>query len=85
MTLEQVKTLLCSPAEDARGMTRWWWYGCCVEEVEICRELDYMKEAGIGGVELQILYPVTPDDEEKGFFVLFQSASTGECIKPERA
>ena len=68
MTLEQVKTLLCSPAEDARGMTRWWWYGCCVEEAEICRELDYMKEAGIGGVELQILYPVTPDDEEKGFY-----------------
>ena len=23
--------------------------------------------------------------ENEGFFVLFQSASTGECIKPERA
>ncbi len=48
-------------------MTRWWWYGCCVEPREIERELDYMKEAGIGGVELQILYPVTPDDAQKGF------------------
>ncbi len=29
--------------------------------------------------------PLSPYDEDKGFFVLFQSASTGECIKPERA
>lgn len=68
MNLEQIKTLLLAPDEGARGMTRWWWYGCCVTEEEILRELDYMKEAGIGGVELQILYPVTPDDEEKGFY-----------------
>ncbi|MBR5869438.1 MAG: hypothetical protein IKZ09_00245 [Clostridia bacterium] len=68
MNAERIKTLLCAPDEDARGMTRWWWYGCCVEEAEICRELDCMKDAGIGGVELQILYPVTPDDEEKGFY-----------------
>ncbi len=29
--------------------------------------------------------PSTPFDENKGFFVIFQSASTGECIKPLRA
>ncbi len=68
MNLEQIKTLLLAPDEGARGMTRWWWYGCCVTEDEILRELDYMKDAGIGGVELQILYPVTPDDAEKGFY-----------------
>lgn len=29
--------------------------------------------------------PASPFDEETGFFVIFQSAATGECIKPERA
>lgn len=66
MNYDQINALLTSPDEEARGMTRWWWYGCCVEKEEIDRELDFMKEAGIGGVELQILYPVTPDDAEKG-------------------
>ncbi|MBQ8577814.1 MAG: hypothetical protein IJ449_07610 [Clostridia bacterium] len=68
MTYETLKTLLIAPDNTSRGMTRWWWYGCCVEKEEIIRELDFMKEAGIGGVELQILYPVTPDDPEKGFY-----------------
>lgn len=27
--------------------------------------------------------PSSPFDENKGFFVIFQSASTGECIKPQ--
>lgn len=66
MNYDQINTLLTNPSEEARGMTRWWWYGCCVEKEEIARELDFMKEAGMGGVELQILYPVTPDEAEKG-------------------
>lgn len=28
--------------------------------------------------------PTTPLDESKGFFVIFQSATTGECIKPQK-
>ena len=55
MTYEQIHKFLKHPPEEARGMTRWWWYGCCVEKEEILRELDFMKEAGLGGVELQIL------------------------------
>ena len=39
------KALLRNPPEAARGMTRWWWYGCAVEEKEIDRELNLMKEA----------------------------------------
>lgn len=66
MNYDQINALLTNPSEEARGMTRWWWYGCCVEKDEIARELDFMKEAGMGGVELQILYPVTPDDQQKG-------------------
>ena len=29
--------------------------------------------------------PVSHFDDTSGFFVIFQSAATGECIKPERA
>ena len=54
------------PSQEARGMTRWWWYGCCVDKKEIDRELDEMQKAGIGGVELQILYPVEADDAARG-------------------
>ena len=28
--------------------------------------------------------PTTPYDKTKGFFIIFQSASTGECIQPSR-
>ena len=29
--------------------------------------------------------PTSPYDETKGFFVIFQSAASGECVRPERA
>lgn len=41
-----------NPAADARPMVRWWWNGNAVEAGEIKRELAVMKEAGIGGVEI---------------------------------
>jgi hypothetical protein len=41
-----------NPAADARPMVRWWWNGNAVEADEIKRELAVMKEAGIGGVEI---------------------------------
>ena len=28
--------------------------------------------------------PLSPFDENKGFFVIFQSAATGECVKPQK-
>lgn len=60
------KAQLLHPRKETRGYTRWWWYGCAVEKDEILRELDMMKEAGIGGVEVQILYPIVADDSKKG-------------------
>lgn len=56
--------LLNNPSKDSRGFTRWWWYGCAVEREEIKRELKYMKEANIGGVEIQILYPISADNKK---------------------
>ncbi|NQU51409.1 MAG: hypothetical protein HQ522_02610 [Bacteroidetes bacterium] len=41
-----------NPEAEARAMVRWWWNGNCVEADEIKRELAVMKNAGIGGVEI---------------------------------
>jgi hypothetical protein len=41
-----------NPPADARPMVRWWWNGNAVEADELKRELKAMKEAGIGGVEI---------------------------------
>jgi hypothetical protein len=43
-------------------MTRWFWFGGAITPEEITRELTFMREAGIGGVELQPLYPLEADD-----------------------
>ena len=41
-----------SPDANARPMVRWWWNDDRIEAEEIRRELAVMKEAGIGGVEV---------------------------------
>lgn len=54
------------PPDDARIMMRWWWFGPSVTKAELERELRVMKEGGIGGVEVQPVYPLLPDDEANG-------------------
>jgi hypothetical protein len=54
------------PPTDARIMMRWWWFGPAVTKPEIERELRVMKDAGIGGVEVQPVYPLLPDDPAAG-------------------
>lgn len=47
-----------NPPPDARVFVRWWWNGNRLEKNEILRELDVLKAAGIGGVEINpIAYP----------------------------
>ena len=55
-----------SPPDDAKIMMRWWWFGAAVTHPEIERELRVMKEAGIGGVEIQPVYPLALDDPQHG-------------------
>lgn len=66
MNKQDVRNQLQFPRKETKGRTRWWWYGCAVDREELVRELDEMKKAELGGVELQILYPLEADDEEKG-------------------
>ena len=43
-------------------MMRWWWFGPAATKPEITREMEAMKAAGIGGVEIANLYPLALDD-----------------------
>ncbi len=54
------------PPAEARIMMRWWWFGPAVTKPELERELQAMKAGGIGGVEIQPVYPLAVDDPEKG-------------------
>jgi hypothetical protein len=55
------------PPGDSRIMVRWWWFGPAVTKSGIRQELEEMKSAGIGGVEIATLYPLALDDPQTGF------------------
>src|SRR6202789_2553131 len=55
-----------NPPPDARPMMRWWGFGPGVVKTELEKELRTMKDAGIGGVEIQPVYPLMLDDSSKG-------------------
>ena len=64
--LDEVRKSFQNPPDDARIMMRWWWFGPSVTKAEIERELRVMKDGGIGGVEVQPVYPLLPDDAANG-------------------
>ena len=55
-----------TPPADTRIMMRWWWFGPSVTKAELERELRVMRDGGIGGVEVQPVYPLLPDDPKTG-------------------
>ena len=67
--LGDVATLQSSfltPPDDARIMMRWWWFGPAVTKAEIAREIRTMKAGGIGGFEVQPIYPLALDGQVPG-------------------
>ena len=54
------------PPDDSRIMMRWWWFGPAVTKPELEREMRLMKEGGIGGFEVQPVYPLALDDDPQG-------------------
>jgi hypothetical protein len=64
---DQLRKSFAHPPDDCRIMMRWWWFGPAVTKPEIRRELEQMKAAGIGGVEIATLYPLALDDPQTGF------------------
>jgi hypothetical protein len=65
-TFADVAQHLQSPPPDARPMMRWWWFGPAVEKSELEREILAMKAGGIGGFEIQPVYPMELDDAARG-------------------
>ena len=51
-----------NPPDETRIMMRWWWFGPAVTKPQIEREMRLMKDGGIGGFEVQPVYPVALDD-----------------------
>jgi hypothetical protein len=49
------------PPDDARMMVRWWWFGPAVVKPELEREMRAMQQGGIGGFEVQPVYPLEVD------------------------
>ena len=58
LTTEQMYQVFQQPSSECRPFVRWWWNGDKVEADELVRELRLLKEAGIGGVEINpIAFP----------------------------
>ena len=64
--IEDLQRAFLKPPDDARIMMRWWWFGPAVDNAQLEREMRLMKEGGIGGFEVQPVYPLSLDDAEKG-------------------
>ena len=68
MDLQEILHRIQDPPESAKGSTRWWWYGAKIDRAELAFELDEMRRAGIGGVEIQMTYPLDPGDDTVAYF-----------------
>jgi len=68
--IDDLQRSFLNPPDDARIMMRWWWFGPAVTKAELEREMHVMKDAGIGGFEVQPVYPLSLDDETLGIKTL---------------
>ena len=58
LTTEQLYEGFRQPSSEYRPFVRWWWNGDKVEADELVREMRLLKEAGIGGIEINpIAFP----------------------------
>jgi hypothetical protein len=68
--VETLEQNFAKPPDGARIMMRWWWFGPAVTKPGLEREMRLMKAGGIGGFEVQPVYPVTLDDAKLGIRTL---------------
>ncbi len=62
----ELSRMFADPPGDSRIMMRWWWFGPAVSKAELEREIKLMKAGGIGGFEVQPVYPLALDDPAAG-------------------
>ncbi len=65
-TTEALASSFVQPPDDARPMVRWWWFGPAVTKPQLEREMNYMKQGGFGGFEVEPIYPLALDGERPG-------------------
>jgi len=70
ITVNELQRSFERPPDDSRIMMRWWWFGPAVTKAQLEREMRLMKEGGIGGFEVQPVYPVVLDDAAAGIKTL---------------
>ena len=68
--IDDLQQSFLNPPDDSRIMMRWWWFGPAVNKAELEREMRVMKEGGIGGFEVQPVYPLVLDNEAEGIKTL---------------
>ncbi len=61
-----LQTAFAKPPDDSRILMRWWWFGPAVTKPELEREMRMMKAGGMGGFEVQPVYPLALDGERPG-------------------
>ena len=64
--LAAIRRSFAAPPAESRPMMRWWWFGPSVTREEIDAEMRRMKEGGLGGFELAVVYPMALDDAASG-------------------
>ena len=69
-SIDDLQNAFLNPPDDTRIMMRWWWFGPSVDQAQVEREMRLMKEGGIGGFEVQPVYPLSLDDPERGIKTL---------------
>lgn len=86
LAAQDLRKGLKDPPDDARIMMRWWWFGSAVTKPELERELRVMKAAGIGGVEVQPVYPVGWTIRRPAFaiFLIFRMSLSMLCDSRRR-
>lgn len=50
-----------NPPDQARPWVRWWWPGGVVEDGELRREIQILRQTGFGGAEIQAFNPAIPN------------------------
>src|SRR4030095_16310469 len=68
--IDDLQRSFLNPPDDSRIMMRWWWFGPAVTKAELEREMRLMKEGGIGGFEVQPVYPLALDNDANGIKTL---------------
>src|SRR5262245_1886366 len=63
-TIADLAHAFAQPPDDTRIMMRWWWFGPKVSKPELERELRQMKAGGIGGFEVQPVYPLEAEGND---------------------